>query len=64
MNGAELFYTLAEASASLRRSQKGVRRLVADGLLRRDPTSYRILIPRGDVDGFANRRDARPPSKC
>ena len=64
MNGAQLFYTLAEVAAILRRSQKGVRRLVADGLLRRDRTSYRILIPRTDVDGFADRRDARLPAKC
>jgi hypothetical protein len=47
-----IFYTLLESARLLRRSEKSVRRLIDSGRLRRDPTSYRILIPRSDVDNF------------
>jgi excisionase family DNA binding protein len=50
-----MFYTLEEAATVLHRSTKSVRRLISSGQLRRDPTIYRILIPRADVDSFANR---------
>lgn len=59
MSTAELFYTLPEAAARLRRSQKSVTRLIASAQLTRDPTSYRILIPVNDVDSFTARRGRR-----
>ncbi len=51
-------YTLEEAAIKLRRSGKTIRRLIDRGLLRRDKTFYKVMIPRKDVDSFFERNSA------
>ena len=58
-----LFYTLDEVASMLRRSKKTVCRLIADRQLRRDPTSYRVLIVARDVDTFTERGGRRFPAQ-
>ncbi len=55
MKPSQANYTLAEAADHLRRSTKTVRRLIARGLLRRDPSSRRIVIPGEDVETLTTR---------
>jgi len=54
-NNAPLAYTLAESATRLRMSEKTVRRHIDRGNLRRCNKSWRVLIPRKDVDTFFER---------
>lgn len=49
-------YTLAEAAVYLRRSQRTVRRLITRGLLRKDLTIRRIIIPGHDVENLTTAK--------
>lgn len=51
-------YTIPEAAALLRMSEKSVRRQIDRGNLRRCKVFGRILIPRKDVDGFIEKFSA------
>ena len=51
-------YTLKEAAAILRRSEKTVSRQIQRGELRRDKTFWKIRIPRKDVDNFMEKKSA------
>jgi excisionase family DNA binding protein len=50
-----LFYTTTEAAAILRRSRRTVERMCRQGLLRRDPTCRKALIPKSEVENFVRR---------
>lgn len=53
-----LAYTISEAAARLRVSEKSIRRLIYRGLLRRCNKFGRILIPRRDVDNFMEKHSS------
>lgn len=55
---AETAYTIPEAAAVLRMSDKSVRRQIDRGNLRKCKVFGRILIPRKDVDGFFDKFSA------
>lgn len=59
-----LFYTLMEAAVKLRRSTRSIERLIAARQLRRDPTSYKVLIPVEDVDNFFANNGKRFPAQA
>jgi excisionase family DNA binding protein len=48
-------YTISEAAAVLRMSDKSVRRQIDRGHLRRCKAFGRVLIPRKDVDSFIEK---------
>jgi excisionase family DNA binding protein len=48
-------YTIGEAAAALRMSDKSVRRQISRGNLRRCAKFGRVLIPRKDVETFFER---------
>ena len=57
-DGVNQAYTIEEAAAALRMSDKSVRRQIARRNLRRCKVFGRILIPRKDVDTFFERFSA------
>jgi|GEM_PF-4569489 len=52
-----VFYTLKQAAIRLNVSEKTVRRWISRRLLSPSPALYKKLIPRQQVEGFAERAE-------